>query len=351
MIKWPSYDNIHKMFSSKMICDDLLEIIVNFNIKIDGSNLSIHIKKTESKWNIISINGRNCPIWTSDEKLINNITYGSAGFLNNLPNEIFNIATRIGEKMNVDEIIIFGEVFRAKNNKKSANLASWHPFGYYLENNEQSITKLFSVNYFDDICPIPYDIIDFATMIEFLIKTENHSIFPPLCLYSGKLGDGILKLSNLMLTSEKHFEGFFIVIDQENGYKWKTPNHEEQKKILMCNECMFLKENSKNIYKILENIYLEHNKIKNVDEKSVTNKSIDLLTSDILTAFNKLCTKISDFTDLPKKDRLPLIDELIPDIVIEVLKQYTDCDIQPPYSENEIKKKSNNLLKQLIMKF
>jgi len=39
MLNWPSFDNIHKLFSPKTICDDLLEKQVDFTIKIDGSNL------------------------------------------------------------------------------------------------------------------------------------------------------------------------------------------------------------------------------------------------------------------------------------------------------------------------
>jgi len=255
----------------------------------------------------------------------------------------------IAEKMNVDEIIIFGEVFRAKNSDINANFVSWHPFGY-LENHyiSKPIFKFFTVSFFDKICPIPTDITDFNTMIDFLIKATNHCIFPPLCMYSGKLGNGIITLSNLMLSSDKNFEGFFIIDNRENGYKWKTPNHEEQKKILRCNECIFLKEDSKQIYEILENIYLEHIKIK--DNSLIIKNSENFLKSDIINAFNKLCTKISDFTDLPKKDRLPLIDKLIPDIVEEILKQYSDCNIELPYSEDEIIKKSNTLIKQLIMK-
>jgi hypothetical protein len=360
IIKWTSFSNLHSWFQYNLKCknpmhkkdsDYLFDLNANFTIKIDGSNLSIHIKKIDDEWIINSINGRNLQIWNNkDNKPINKIgKYGNVGNIENLPLEMFKISILFAEKIKTKDIIIYGEVFRAKYSNLVSKYVSWHPFGYCIPiGSEIEELILIESNFFSDICPIPYEIIDYTTFLDYLVKSNKHCIFPPSCLFSGKIGDGIIKFKEMMSNNELGFEGFFIVIDSNNGYKWKTSICEEQKYILSNNQCRFINEKSKEIYKILEDIFNQKKKIK----ENFTNPQIELhvLKDEITNAFNKEYSKILDFSEIPKKDRLPIVDKLIDPVVKEVISHYIDSDIPIPWSDEEIKKTTNTLVKILVMK-
>jgi hypothetical protein len=344
-IKWNSYDNIHKCFDNKY-CDSKFDINADFTVKLDGSNLSIKIKKINSEWKLISINGRNSIIWPNEDKQLNKIgKYGNAGNLGELPIEMFKIAIKVAEKINVEEIIVYGEAFRAKKDNRTAKFASWHPFGFYILGNENPI--LVPAIFFQDICPNPILVnTDFYTFIDLLINTDHHCIFPSIMSFSGKIGDGIIKFKELMMNPPIEFEGFFIVINEKTGYKWKTPKYEEQPKIRRSDQCNFMDNSSIEKYKILEDVYFAERDVKPVSIKQIDS---DPLITAINTAFQKEHSKMLDLSTIPKKERLIIADSVISLVITEILSHYTE-ESPCPWTENVIKEKTNKLVKYLIMK-
>ena len=176
------------------------------------------------------------------------------------------------------------------------------------------------------------------------MNANKHYIFPPNCLFSGTIGEGIIKFSQQMIDSDINFEGFFIVIDQNNGFKWKTPYHEEQPKILKTNHIKFLLDNSKKLYNILENIFEQKNKKKIINSEKLKK---DNLTYAIIQAYNKECSKMLEFSE---NDKINIIDKILIPIITEVSSHYIDSEIQCPWTDTEIKNKAIFLLKDLINK-
>src|SRR6185503_11340420 len=113
--KWPQYDNIHrvlyKLNTDNENIDEFLNTQVNITIKIDGSNLGIHIQKNSyKKWIIAKLRGRNSTIWSIRSTTpINKLPkYGNI-LLNELPQLMFEFSTAIGDFLKVDDIIVYGE--------------------------------------------------------------------------------------------------------------------------------------------------------------------------------------------------------------------------------------------------
>ena len=122
--KWESYLNIHPEFDSSLI-----DQTHTFSLKINGSNLSIHIKfdPEDNEWRIVCLHGRTAPVWTAESGIpYTNLKYGSVGSLGDLLDKMNLFAIAVAEKLGNQEIIIYGEAFRAPK----AKYASWHPFGY-----------------------------------------------------------------------------------------------------------------------------------------------------------------------------------------------------------------------------
>ena len=322
IIKWPSFDNIHKDIK-------VIDKLGYFTIKTDGSNFSIHIIKISDTWKIQSINSRNFSIWPKDECKLNEINT-TFGYLEDLPIQMLKISILIANKLNIDEIIIFGELFRAKKNNIHANFISWHPFGYYISTFKQPV--IFLPDFLNEICPIPIDIIDNGTMIDYLMNADSHKIFPSKCMFYGIISEGIKELSTIMLNSQSDFEGFFIILNENNGYKWKTHWHEEQPKL---NKYKY--NIDKDIYEIFNKIFVQKNERKNDDE---------ILKEKINQSLNKTINKYYIINDNSNID----IDKLIILILEEFQSHYIDCNCEIPWSVEKIEKQSRNCVKKYLKK-
>lgn len=363
---WGSYDNIHKFIrdlpKSKKYANNInsfFDINVFITEKMDGSNLGIHIKKDETEWKIIKLQGRNAPIWNyGDDKAINNLSYGNAKALENLPNEMYQFAKCVAEKLGVNEIIIYGEAFKTENQK----FASWHPFGYKILENDLELQKLTSKTYqlFVESSKFPAFTLHHETF-DFLKNQKTHVVFPPPMLFAGKLGDAIETLFPMMEAAIlwKDFEGTFIISENSNwdfGLKWKTGEFEEQLSIPSSNELTFLNEKSTNIYKKLEHIFhlkskIEKPKKSEPTEEAINEKKLETeLIKKVGIAVDRELSKIPSVENIPKEKRITIVENLIPNVADEVIKQYTDCELAVPWSREMIEKKAKIIMCAKIMK-
>jgi len=348
--KWNHYDNLYALFKKVKNCknplykirlDDIFNIDCLATLKIDGSNLAIKIVKNNDEYEIESLNSRNEILWIKGDDKYNK-KFGHPGHLNNLPIYMKEIAIKIATKLNVDELIVYGEAFRANKNNISSKFASWHPFGYSISSTEEP--KLIDTDLLSDICPIPETIIDFNSFIDFLLNANNHCIFPPPLLFSGKIGDLIMKNKDMLLDNPLGFEGFFIVYTInhiQNGYKLKTVQFLDQK--TEFKKYQFEEKCSQEIYSILENIY-----IKACDGIKISDDNFDI-NSLINNAFNHELLKNESFQDIPPgKDRIPIVEKFIPLVIDEInryLQNEQDLEIELNKAQIKIvKSKVHNLV-------
>jgi hypothetical protein len=358
LIKWNHHENIHRIiaeYSKKHDSDDFFDLNVTITEKIDGSNLSIHIKKYDNDtWKIESIIGRNSIIWPNNvknkETNIYELSYGNAGKLEKLPDEMFNFSKKLAENINTNEIIIYGEAYRYKKQKFS----SWHPFGYKLPSDDYKTYRLTTEAYtlFKSICNIPPEnYIEHDIMMNYLETIDKNVVFPPPIYHTGSLGDGIDKLKNRMLSNEETFEGLFIISNNSNdsnehnfGYKWKTGEYDEQKQIPNIETLNFKKEKSIILYNTLMQIY---NNKANKDKKK--NKDKNILKNEIEIATRRELSKMESITNVPKKERVIIINNMIPLIVDEIVLLYKESEIELPWTIEEIKESSSKFIPQIIM--
>jgi hypothetical protein len=379
--KWPSFNNIHRAIyeqnkeneynvnnpnleNKNMMClDDFFNYTVNFTIKVDGSNLGIHIKKNSyNEWFIEKLKGRNSTIWTvRNTKSINKLPkYGNV-VLGNLPNVMFEYAKLIGEIMKVNEIIIYGEAVRI------GEFASWHPFGMSGVSDDfilltSEIHKLFSSCQLLDVSVKKAPTIsDNKSMIEYLKTIKSHVVFPPPILFHGKLSDGINMLYDTMNTALIDFEGLFIVNQTlHTGYKWKTGFHDEQVKISNVSELNFETDEAKQTYiklfKIFETRPQKEERIslarstesKNNLETLRLNK--ELLKTMTNTALQRELTKMTSFEHVPKNERRAIADTLTKLVIEEIKRQYLGRETEIPWTDESMDHDVKSHITTYIMK-
>lgn len=377
--KWPSFNNIHKHLydlnentknTTTNYCDDFFNINVTISIKIDGSNLGIHIvKNCYDKWYIKELIGRNSLLWNCkiNKKINKNINdlpkYGNV-MLKNLPEEMFKFSCIFADSLKLNEIIIYGETICV------GDFASFHPFGYYTNNQKFKLLTSELYQQFNSIQPHMRKKnskkIDTNDEIkEYLKNTKLHDVFPPPILFVGKLKDGINNLYNIMKnTTNKDFEGVFIVgTDNDNdfGFKWKTGLHEEQRKIPKLTDINFKIEEIKQVYQKLVDVYetkeikLESKKILVEKSDNISSDNIDNISSEeflknmISISLKRELTKISSFEHVPKHQQ-NIVLSLTKSVVQEIKKQYTDTKTKIFWNDDLIEKLTKSQVNTYVTK-
>jgi hypothetical protein len=373
--KWPSYNNIHKelliLNRDNGNVDAFFQNHVNITIKIDGSNLGIHIKKESGEWNIKKLKGRNSTIWSERDKIqINKLPKYGGIDLKNLPDVMFEFASSFAQHLKLDEIIVYGEVICVNK------FSSWHPFGYMTKNGfvlltselqeqfqkltigESSSSKVLNVPTFNS----PDE------MMNYLKNIKSHVVFPPPSLFSGKLNLGINHLHTKMNVSEhKHkFEGVFVVIEKTNdngeylGFKWKTGFFEEQHNIPLITDLGFKTDEANELYSKLVEIFMtrpdKENRVSLVRSSEVKTKaanmkqSVDQLKKEIATTYERELTKTSSFVHIPKNDRHIIVESMTKRVVDEIKKQYLDAEEQIPWDNEMIERLAKSCINVSVMK-
>jgi len=371
--KWPQYDNIHrvlyKLNTDNENIDEFLNTQVNITIKIDGSNLGIHIQKNSyKKWIIAKLRGRNSTIWSIRSTTpINKLPkYGNI-LLNELPQLMFEFSTAIGDFLKVDDIIVYGEAVAA------GKYASWHPFGYLdpinntfmmLTSDLHNLFKKFSIVESKTIDKVSH--FNNTDMINYLKNVKTHVIFPPPTLFNGKLALGINFLTDTMKNSPNDFEGVFVVVEALNnneyiGFKWKTGFHEEQSKIPQITDLNFKNDESKQAYTKLVEIFMNRpEKDQRVSlarsaeakTKEMTDKqNEDILKNTIDTAMKRELTKMTSFEHVPKGSRHDIVSSLTKLVIDEIKRQYAGNENSTPiWSHEKIESMTKNLVTVYVMK-
>lgn len=353
---WPHFENIHKYIAKSKYPDQIFNQKVCITEKIDGSNLTIHLKKIDEEWKIIQIIGRSCPIWNEDmKKSYINLSYGSVGNMSNLVDHMKDFAINVSNKLKVNEILITGEVFRA-----NSKFVSWHPFGYTLETNEDEKTdesentKIKFLTY--EIYKLFVDCsenVKHEELKEKLLNAKTCLIFPPPLMFVGILKDGIVSLKDTMLYLSKDFEGVFIFFeDCFDGVKWKTGLHEEQPQVANIEKISFNDSVSIECYnKLLEVYYNKPLKQKQTKvEKEKPSNVMKILSDDIITAYKREFTKMESFKDKPVSERNTLILPMIKSVLDEIKTKYSESDMKIPYSLELLEKQTNLIVTSLIKK-
>lgn len=303
-VSWGHYLNIHKHFVDKcksgLPLDDIFQEPVCVTEKLDGSNLGIHVARSVDglpRFHIVALMGRNSILWspTQDDCLLHakkgtavvvpNTKYGNAGALEALPAAMLSFATAVADALHVDDIIIYGEAYRADGQKK----ASWHPFGYKVrlvqsasgadddealaadgcsdaEHSDEdegssgwtkfgltaAVHQMFSTH--QNVPPFPVAPLSDGSAITsrnafqaaLVDASQNgHVVCPPLLLFSGgTLGQAIDALAPMLMSPiARSFEGAFVVCEGKRaGFKWKTGLHDEQKGIPSADELVDMGE-------------------------------------------------------------------------------------------------------------
>jgi hypothetical protein len=370
--KWPSFNNIHRVLFEKNKyniakgcadpIDELFDHNVNFSIKIDGSNLGIHVKRDDSNhWYIKKLRGRNSAIWTDDSSvsIIRLPKYGKWA-LQLLPKYMFEFAKSIGDALNANDIIIYGEFFLA------GNFPSWHPFGMSVDGKINFLTRklhdLFSKHQIlDNSHGKPPEMKDNTSMLGYLKTVDTYVVFPPPLLFSGNLTEGIGFFHETMLHASIDFEGLFIIDETvPAGYKWKTGFHEEQPIISNVEELDFKTEKAKATYIKLvlifatrpikeERISLARSTEKKKNEDVTTQNQV-LLRTMTDTAIQREISKMTSFEHTPHKERFIITDKLTLLVITEIKKQLSDSAAQIPWSDEVLNHDVRHLVNTYVMK-
>ena len=372
---WPHFENIHRVISTSDEPDLIFEKTVCITEKMDGSNLTIHIKKDKQTlnaiynkknkrtWHVEELIGRNSVIWNmSSDVPITSLSYGSAGKLEKLPTAMLEYTIDIAQRLKVDEIYITGEVYRLKNQK----FVSWHPFGYKVcgsdKDCDSKICFLTSTSHklLKEAQIIP-EIKTHEEMIEKLQSATNHQIFPPPILFVGKMEDGINSLFDMMKLQERNFEGCFIIWEDNTwGFKWKTGLFEEQKRITSVSDIKFLNSSSIRCYTKLMEIFDLRPKydgresiLRSEDAKRAEEESkcrLETLKRDLSTACNREITKMESFTHIPKAQRKSVVEKMIQPVINEAKELYTESGLEFSWSEEVLKETAKSIITPIVMK-
>lgn len=400
---WPHFLNIHRHIANEREPDTIFEDIVCITQKIDGSNLTIHILKKDSEWEIVGLYGRNSVIWTPESTVFyDKLSYGQPGNLENLPLAMKEFAVKLAKKLNVDNICVTGEAFR--DNHK---YASWHPFGYAIPkindidiktdetNFERTMNTYYLTSDTHELFVQCSENVSFSNFTTKLKEAKCNCVFPPPLLFTGSLSDGISSLYDAMCKLTPKFEGSFIISekkaqkiyesynlttsndseksdesaksysnDETIGYKWKTGLHDEQPVIKSVDEILFIKKESIDTYIKLVEIYNNNNKPKKKNAKTIEHKILEKslipettnpllekqLTTDIVIAFKREITKQIPITKIPKNKRNDIIKNMIICVIKEIKTIYSESDIPFPYSSELFNKQVQCVVKSLVNK-
>jgi hypothetical protein len=340
-----SFDNFHKIITDTKYggYDTLFAIFskqqsVCATAKVDGSNLGITAEKNQKtkQWDLKILHGRNIDIWTEGDKKANTaLSYGNAGALGNLPQEMLKFASAFGDALGVDRITVYGEAYKAPN----AKFASWHPFGYrdasnHLVSLSKSVHALFLL-----LAPVPFSVndvaTDFDTMMQYLVTATTHSVFPPLIYACDKIENVIVQLApefvkrSLLGAAEEQFEGVFLVSeDQTLKAKFKTGHRDEQPSIPPV-ETLIANNADKvlvDMYTTMQTVYKARcvkPKEKNRDEK-VDMENRNLVENTVKIAGNNVFSKEADFSDVPKDKRKPEIERVVLLVLAELQRTHAE---------------------------
>lgn len=374
---WGHYTNIHRyiwdMLKMCVLVSALFKELVCITEKIDGSNLGIHISKTkDGKWYIVTLLGRNAPIFTVNPVTMDtpspNLSYGNAGILGNLPSHMMKFAILVAEEMGVNEIIIYGEAFRASKNDKPVRHPSWHPFGVKVKKDNVRVlyrmtTRLHQLFSKVAIC-MDVDATVFAShenLNTALINADSTLITPPPIMFSGPLGAAIDLLHPHMMNTDKNFEGVFVVLENGHaGFKWKTGVHDEQSKIYTAEEMNIDDPDALRQYKKLEEIFNNRpgkearigmlNSKKATENKEAVKKHLSQLNTDTKTAIARVLSKSASWDTIPTNKRHSIIENLVVLVVDEVKNRYTESDDVVPYEDSMIINDAQRQLTPIVMR-
>ena len=74
----------------------------------------------------------------------------------------------------------------------------------------------------------------------------------------------------------------------------------------------------------------------------------NLMIKDVQKAADRELSKTSSFEHIPRDRRQSIINELVPLVMEEVVKTYTDDDKKLPYSETSLKKCCGKVVQKLV---
>lgn len=319
---WGSYQNIHRSgsFYYRYFCF--------VTQKIDGSNLGAHMAKNEEgDWELLSLFTRNVFAWKKgeDPELLSKIKiHGKVGGIWSLIDPIQNYVSLVGEALNVNEIVVYGEAYRAKNSL----YPSWHPFGVKTDKVQllnKRLHELFT-NVSAETNVNPEWFYDHESLMSTLTNANMSIICPPPSIGYGKLVYLIDALHRVMMKNRENFEGVFIVLEEENfGFKWKTGAYEEQQKIPSIEEHQIEDPFFVSVYRKLEEVF--NNRPKKQE------RSLD---DDVKTALSRVMEKELVKTELTNKERLDEIERIVKLVVTEIKNNYIESDNAIPYTDQEI---------------
>jgi hypothetical protein len=383
---WDHHDNLQKYLFDKLDIEKIsLSNFMKTNVivtdKIDGSNLAIWVRWSKigdlndvNSWEIVALQGRNQIIWPTKnhkgvELQIEELPlYGNAINLNKLPYIMKEFAVYVANSLNIFEISVFGEVFRANklgNDGKTietiSRFASWHPFGIKLPDKGWECSRL-NKHLYDIFVKtslhmnMPF-VNNHDSMINILIDAKKHYIFPPSLYFTGKLCDAIKTLYPILKESnDPLFEGFFIIFEEINeGAKWKSKYHDEQGRIHQIEDFNEFDNITRDHINMILDIWKSKVSVRlakfksNISESimDVNKKHILIIENDIQIAFDRELYKNTSFTHIPKKDRKPTVDKMLKLVITEVINQYSDSNIELPISITSL----NDIAKKKVNKF
>jgi hypothetical protein len=361
---WPHFINIHKYIANSRNPDECFDEKVCITQKIDGSNFTIWIEKEETEWTVKAFYGRNSTMWTPKcAHFYDKLSYG-VGDLGTLPIVMRDFAIKVGDKLAVTSILISGEVFR--DNPK---YASWHPFGYIVDNVFHYLTEETHKLFVE--CSENISLTEFSKTLR---ESNKHCVFPPPLLFVGKLCDGMTSLNEQMHKLSPKFEGVFVIIEDKKmntenpikdrysdydemvGYKWKTGMYDEQPIIKTIDDIEFKKMESKTLYSTLVEIYKNKPNKKEKKSEPAKIKYVDhdgnekVLISEIVKTFDHEITKQTSLQTIPKNKRDGITKIMIETVRKEIINRYMEADTIVPYSEELMKKHLPNVIKSLVCK-
>lgn len=306
-VKWPSFENIHRLLNHKCIPEDILVTVTE---KIDGCNFGIEIHNGR----VVSFNGRNHNLWTiKSSETPTSFNKNNLGFIWKEESKYVELYKTLGIE-DPQTLILFGELYQSK----------LFPFGYAVRDLSNP------------------DSIRYHTMTTHLWKLFNSLDLNPPKLFFGKdlmLTEAISGLHDIMMNPPPEFEGVFITCGSDptrpRGMKYKTGKYEEQKGWYVEDE--YLPEVFENTAKLILEVF----KTKEPDIPVKAPKTVYKYTHDIKLAFNSVNSKYGftgdTFKKMDSETKRSTLETLNREIYDDILSQGL-TEVDQDSLKNEIKR-------------
>ena len=360
MIKWPSFDNLHRLFTARekrtmsTIADHYASAGVIVTEKVDGSNLSFVVNHL----GVIQICGRTTILWKASDPedaaevrdtppWQKTLKFTGVQFSDFADDAFLRALVNLRAKLVAKETVtiqVYGEAFQRKEGKGVKGC--FFPFGVVFNDTDPSVT---AANDEDT------DVFTGRVLMQTLtLKLHNTfldvGLNPPKLFFDGPLPleEAIRQLHEIMLKPQHPgFEGVFITFDAARpmstnavlGFKYKTAGFDEQPAWVVEDE--MVPESMREAVALMKEVFdqkIALAKAKQSEKKEKAPKELSeaevqfqrQLGLALSSVMSKRQETFADISSLDKQTWVRVAKEIVDLVTVEVISQFKDADLAVP---------------------